>query len=61
LILKEGNYYVGNCFDGSQDKKIGPDNIEDPEQIENGVWLVVRSFKAQSSNKSVKPKSVRHP
>jgi len=52
LNIREGNYWVAPCRD-SNAKKLQADGVEqDPEDSENSLWMIVKSFKAAGSNRT---------
>jgi len=60
LNIKEGNFWINACYEGTKIKKIDqkPVKIENPEDdlenIDDNVWIVVKSLKATNNNKGYK-------
>jgi hypothetical protein len=49
--MNNGNFYVGSCLENKT--KNGITTEEEWESIDNSVWLVVKSYKANAVNKTV--------
>ncbi len=51
LSINNGSFYVGSCLENKT--KAGGTLEEEWDSVDNSVWLVVKSYKANAVNKTV--------
>ena len=52
LLYKDGNFWIGSCYEGKPKKSDKNGRLEeDLENIDDNIWVVVKSLKINNNNK----------